>query len=151
LISFGRFEQENSQRQGRKPNTFNFLGFTFYTTKDRKGRFTVKSKTMSKRLGRSLCQVGMWCRKNRHHPVQEQWRHLAAVLRGHYQYYGIRANFACLRQFYRGVLLLWRRWLSRRSQKAYLSWEKYLRLLQTYPLPTPWITHGPPPVQLQLF
>ncbi len=151
LMSFGRFERENSQRQGRKPNTFDFLGFTFYTTEDRKGRFTVKSKTMSKRLRRSLKQAGRWCRKNRHFPVRKQWRHLTAVLKGHYQYYGIRANYVCLKQFYLGIKSLWRKWLSRRSQKAYLSWEKYVRILKTYPLPTPWITQGTKPVQLELF
>lgn len=151
LISFGRFERENSLRQGRKPNTFNFLGFTFYATEDRKGRFTVKSKTMSKRLRQSLSRIGMWCRKNRHCPVQKQWRYLTAVLKGHYQYYGICANYGCLKQFYMGIKRLWRKWLSRRSQKAYLSWEKYLRILKTYPLPMPWITQGTKPVQLELF
>jgi RNA-directed DNA polymerase len=151
LFGFGRFEQENSQRQGRKPNTFNFLGFTFYTTEDRKGRFTVKSKTMSKRLRRGLSEVAAWCRQHRHKAVKEQRQHLTAVLQGHYQYYGIRANYRCLQQFYRGTLSLWRKWLSRRSQRGYVSWEKFLRILKTYPLPRPWITHGRKPVQLDLF
>src|SRR5205085_681121 len=150
-MSFGRFEKETSRKEGRKPNTFDFLGFTFYTTEDRKGRFTVKSKTMSKRLGRGLSEVADWCKKFRHKSVKEQRSHLAAALEGHYQYYGIRANFRCLEQFYRGTLCLWRKWLSRRSQKAYLSWEKFNRILKRHPLPKPWITHGVKPVQLLLF
>jgi group II intron reverse transcriptase/maturase len=151
LFSFGRFERENSQRQGRKPNTFNFLGFTFYTTEDRKGRFTVKSKTMSKRLRRGLSEVAAWCQKHRHDPVKEQRQHLTAVLQGHYQYYGIRANYRCLQQFYRRTLSLWKKWLSRRSQRGYVSWQKFLRILKSYPLPRPWITQGTKPVQLELF
>ena len=73
------------------------------------------------------------------------------MLQGHYQYYGIRANSRCLQQFYRGTLSLWRKWLSRRSQRGYVSWEKFLRILKTYPLPRPWITQGTKPVQLELF
>jgi RNA-directed DNA polymerase len=151
LMTFGRFEKETSRREGRKPNTFDFLGFTFYTTEDRQGRFTVKSKTMSKRLRRSLSEVAAWCKKFRHKSVKEQRQHLAAVLEGHYQYYGIRANFLSLQQFYQGIQRLWKKWLGRRSQKAYLSWEKFLNILKKHPLPKPWITQGSKPVQLELF
>lgn len=150
LMSFGRFERETSRREERKPNTFDFLGFTFYTTEDRQGRFTVKSKTMSKRLSRSLSEVADWCRKFRHKPLHSQWRHLTAVLQGHYQYYGIRANFHAIQQFHRGLLRLWKKWLGRRSQKAYLNWQKFLNILKKYPLPKPWITQRKP-VQLELF
>lgn len=151
LMSFGRFEKERSQKERRKPNTFNFLGFTFYCTEDRKGRFTVKSKTMSKRLRRSLLRVADWCRRNRHRSVKEQRQHLAAVLKGHYEYYGLRANYRCLDQFYRGTQILWRKWLGRRSQKAAIPWSRFLGILKTYPLPLPYITQRPPQVQLELF
>ncbi|MBD3272584.1 MAG: group II intron reverse transcriptase/maturase [Elusimicrobia bacterium] len=103
LISFGRFEKENSEKQNRKPNTFNFLGFTFYCSTSRKGIFTVKSKTMSTRLHRALSTIGIWCRKNRHLSLYAQWRHLVAVLTGHYNYYGIRANYRSLKKFFQGV------------------------------------------------
>ena len=30
VISFGRYEEENARRQGRKSNAFDFLGFKHY-------------------------------------------------------------------------------------------------------------------------
>jgi group II intron reverse transcriptase/maturase len=150
LMSFGRFELENSARQGRKPNTFDFLGFTFYCSTTRTGAFTVKSKTMSKRLRRALTEVGRWCRKNRHRRLREQWLHLVAVLKGHYNYYGIRANYRSLLQFLKGVLLLWRKWLGRRSQRSAIPWCKFVLILKRFPLPRPSIAQNTPR-QLLLF
>jgi group II intron reverse transcriptase/maturase len=151
LLHFGRFEREDSRKEKRKPNTFDFLGFTFFCTEDREGRFTVKSKTRSKRLRRGLLAVAQWCRHNRHEPVKEQARHLAAVLRGHYNYYGLRANYPSLKQFYRGTLRLWMKWLSQRSQRGRITWRKFHRILKTYPLPRPFITQPTGPAQLELF
>jgi hypothetical protein len=52
----------------------------------------------------------------------------------------VTSNYA-LARFWHEVVLTWRKWLSRRSQKAYLSWAKMTRLLERYPLPTPRIAH----------
>jgi group II intron reverse transcriptase/maturase len=150
LISFGRFEPENSARQGRAPNTFNFLGFTFYCSTTRSGEFTVKSKTMSQRLRRALTEAGRWCRENRHRPLRAQWLHLVAVLKGHYNYYGIKANYLSLLQFYKGVLLLWRKWLGRRSQRSFVPWRKFVLILKRFPMPQPFIVQNKPR-QLLLF
>ena len=38
-ISFGRYEHKNALHERRKPNTFNFLGFTHFCGKSRKGKF----------------------------------------------------------------------------------------------------------------
>jgi RNA-directed DNA polymerase len=46
LIEFGRFAAERRQRRGLgKPETFNFLGFTFICGKTRQGKFQIKRKT----------------------------------------------------------------------------------------------------------
>jgi len=142
LISFGRFEQERSSRRNRKPNTFNFLGFTFYCSTSRNGKFTVKCKTMAKRLKRAFKKVAEWCRTQRHRPVRQQWAHLVTVLKGHYYYYGITANYRCLKQFYSGVIKLWRKWLGRRSQRSALPWIKFVLLLRRFPLPRPFIARN---------
>lgn len=40
LIEFGRFAEENSKRRGqRRAKTFNFLGFTLYCSKGKRGYF----------------------------------------------------------------------------------------------------------------
>lgn len=150
LMSFGRFEPKLSKKERRKPNTFDFLGFTFYCSKSRDGRFTVKSKTMSKRSRRGLNRVKQWCRKNRHLKLSEQFQHLKVVLRNHYNYYGLRANYQCLRQFFQGVKRLWKKWLGRRSQRGEVTWDRFLLILKKYPLPRPFIVQNKPQ-QLELF
>ena len=141
LIEFGRYAARNARRQGRKPETFNFLGFTHLCARSRKGKFTVHVKTIAKRLGRGLKAVADWCKQHRHDPVTEQQKTLNAKLRGHYQYYGLPTNYRSLRQFYRGVRRIWREWLNRRSRKPSLTWERYAALLRQHPLMPPRITH----------
>jgi len=77
----------------------------------------------------------------RHEDVEAQHRTLAPKLNGHYAYYGVTSNYDALARLWHEVVLTWRKWLSRRSQKAYLSWAKMTRLLERYPLPTPRIAH----------
>ena len=101
LIEFGRFAAGNAKRQGKNPETFNFLGFTHIGARSRKGKFTVHVKTIAKRLRRGLTAVAGWCKQHRHDPVSEQQKTLNAKLRGHYQYYGRPTNYRSLWQFYR--------------------------------------------------
>src|SRR5256885_3845004 len=81
LVEFGRFAEERAKRQGKKPATFDFLGFTHICARSRKGKFTVKVRTMKKRLRRGLKAIADWCRENRHDPVEEQQQTLNAKLR----------------------------------------------------------------------
>jgi RNA-directed DNA polymerase len=121
-------------RDGR-PGTFDFLGFTHYWGRTLKGNWAVKRKTARDRLGRSLKSVVQWCREHRHLPVKEQWLALTAKLRGHFAYYGIAGNFASLGRFRYHARRAWREWLSRRSQRASISWEHFDELERRYPLP----------------
>jgi RNA-directed DNA polymerase len=142
LIEFGRTAWEKSKRSGIKPDTFNFLGFTHYCGTTRKGRFSVMVKTMTGRLRRSLMRVKALCREHRHQDLHEQYQRLRKVLRGHYAYYGMRSNFRSLLKFFEGVVRLWKKWLSRRGRKGYVTWEKLEQILLRYPLPVPRVTHG---------
>src|SRR5712691_11536023 len=142
LVDFGRFAEGNAKRQGKKPATFDFLGFTHICARSRKGKFTVKVRTMKKRLRRSLKAIADWCRENRHDPVEEQQQTLNAKLRGHYQYYGRPSNYKSIMQFYRAVCSTWRKWLSRRTRRVWLTWERYAQILRRHPLLLPWITHS---------
>jgi RNA-directed DNA polymerase len=50
-IEFGRFAEQDRRKRGEgKPETFDFLGFTHISGKDRNGNFAVKRHTISKRL-----------------------------------------------------------------------------------------------------
>ena len=142
LVEFGRYARRNARRQGKKPATFDFLGLTHICARSRKGKFTVHVKTMAKRLRRGLKAIAAWCQEHRHDPVDQQQKTLNAKLRGHYQYYGRPTNYRSIRQFYRVVQCIWRKWLSRRTRGRGLTWERFNAILRQYPLLPPRITHA---------
>jgi group II intron reverse transcriptase/maturase len=142
LVNFGRYAEEHAKRQGKKPATFDFLGFTHICARSRRGKFTVNVRTMKKRLRRGLTAVAGWCQENRHEPVDKQQTTLNAKLRGHYQYYGRPSNSRSLWRFYRAVRHIWRKWLSRRTRGKAMTWETYVQLLRRHPLLLPWITQS---------
>jgi RNA-directed DNA polymerase len=121
--------------------TFEFLGFTHYWTKSRRGYWVIKRVTAKKRLRRAMKAVWQWCRNHRHDPLREQHRKLSRRLRGHYQYYGIRGNYGQLEVLYEWADKAWRYWLRRRSQQSAIPWAKFYRLRTVYPLPQPSIVH----------
>jgi len=120
----------------------NFLGFTHYWGRSRKGTWVVRRKTESGRFTRALKSITEWCRRNRHRPLCDQQRILSLKLNGHYSYYGITGNFRCLSRFLQGVRRIWRKWLARRSRGQPLSWERFQLILQRYPLPPARIVHS---------
>jgi RNA-directed DNA polymerase len=97
----------------------------------------MKQKTAADHFRRTLKRIVDWCQRHRHEPVREQWAALRRKLLGHFAYFGITGNFRALRNLCYRVIVAWRKWLSRRSQRARLSWEEMLRLLARYPLPQP--------------
>jgi len=117
--------------------TFDLLGFTHFWSKARSGKWVVKRRTAKDRFRRALARVALWCRKHRHDAVRAQQKALAQKLRGHFGYYGIIGNYEALARFVREVQAVWRKWLDRRSQRAAMSWERMLALLERYPLPKP--------------
>ena len=150
LIEFGRLAATNRARRGAgKPETFNFLGFTHYCSTTRKGKFVVKRQTMRKRMQAKLKVVKQELRRRMHAPIPQQGRWLASVLRGHYQYYGVPFNSLALWEFRRQVTILWKRLLSRRSQKGYVNWERMERLCHKW-LPNPRICHPYPTLHLRV-
>jgi RNA-directed DNA polymerase len=126
-----------------RPGTFDLLGFTHYWAKSRKGYWVVKQKTAADRLRRALKRIADWCRLHRHEPVRDQWKALKRKLLGHFGYFGITGNYPALHNLSVRVAGAWRKWLSRRSQRAWISREKMKRLLERYPLPQPRIRISP--------
>ena len=123
---------------GTGAESFDFLGFTHYWAKSRKGNWTIKRRTSKKRQKRAMTRIWEWCRESMHTPLPEQWEALASKLRGHYQYYGIIGNYKQLEVYYEHVIGSWRRWLNRRNSKHSKSASRFnATVLETYPLPTP--------------
>lgn len=142
-ISFGRFERENAKSQSRRANTFDFLGFTHYCDRSRKGNFKVGRKTSRKKYTAKCRAMNTWLKAIRNQvKTKEWWKILKAKLRGHYQYYGVSENYDGIVRFYKATVRLVRKWMNRRSQKRKMNWDKFTNYLEHYPLPKPKIMHS---------
>lgn len=142
LVRFGRPSSEGGEGSRHEPETFDFLGFTHYWSRSRKGWPVVKRRTAGSRLRRALKRVAEWMRRNRHRPLREQHRVLCWMMRGHFNYFGITCNSAMLGKFHEEVIRLWKKWLSRRSQRAWVNWQRMRAWLRVFPLPRPVIVHS---------
>ena len=130
-----KFERPPRDGDGEGPGSFDFLGFTHFWTRSRKGRWMFRRKTAKSRFSRSLKAINRWLRANRHRPVGDQARMLGSKLRGHFGYYGVAGNADSINRFHYEVRCLWQKWLSRRSQRAWMTWEVFNQLLARYRLP----------------
>jgi group II intron reverse transcriptase/maturase len=129
LIEFGRFAAERRQQRGeRRPETFDFLGFTHICAKTRKGRFMLKRVTSKKRMRAKLSAVKTELRRRMHLPVSEQGRWLGSVVRGHLNYYAVPGNSDAIGAFRDQITRHWHRTLRRRSQRHRLTWQRMHRL-----------------------
>lgn len=145
LVPFGRPEKAGLDGDlPHEPGTFDFLGFTHYWGKSRKGYWVIRRKTAAKRLRRTLRAIGDWCRQNRHRGMWDQFQVLVRKLDGHYAYYGITGNGRCLEQVRTGTQKLWRKWLGRRSRESKaLTWERMNRFLkETFVFPYARVVHS---------
>jgi RNA-directed DNA polymerase len=140
LVPFSKPTAREAEARGR--GTFEFLGFTHYWTRSRRGYWVLKRRTAKNRVRRTLKALWRWCRWNRHVKVTEQYQGLCQKLRGHYQYYGIRGNYRLLAEVCKQAEKAWRYWLSRRSQKGTITGDKIERWRAHFPLPAPRIIHN---------
>jgi group II intron reverse transcriptase/maturase len=125
------------QKSGKGPATFDFLGFTFYWARTRKGRWGMTCKTRSASLRRFIGAVYDWCHRHRHLPVAAQHKALTRRVQGHFNYFGVSGNFVSLLLVIEQVKRAWYKWLCRRSHRKRLTWERFADLLRDFPLPRP--------------
>jgi RNA-directed DNA polymerase len=129
LIEFGRFAALSRAKRGNdRPETFNFLGITHFCARTREGWFKVGRKTMRKRWQSKLREVSSELRRRMHDPVPAQGAYVQAVVRGHANYFGVPGNARAITAFRLAVTQVWRRMLSRRSQKGHVTWKRMARL-----------------------
>ena len=141
LVKFGRFAAANREQRGLgKPETFNFLGFTFMCGKSRQGFFLLKRKTRRDRMRAKLRMVKQEMRRRMHQPIPEQGRWLWHVVRGYFNYHAVPMNTRALAVFRAEIARSWHRVLNRRSQKANLTRARMDKLIDDW-LPKPRILH----------
>jgi hypothetical protein len=140
-IEFGRRAERDRKRRGEgKPETFDFLGFTHISGKDRNGNFAVKRHTIGKRLRGKLADIKQQLRRRMHEPVAETGKWLKSVVQGYFNYHAVPGNGNSLRVFRFRVTRLWRKVLHRRGQRGYLNWAR-MRQLEERWIPGPCVLH----------
>ena len=129
LIEFGRYAERNRRARGEgSPETFDFLGFTHYCRKTRKGRFGLGRKPVAKRMNRTLKRIGRELRRRMHDDVMNTGRWLGRVVRGWLNYYAVPTSYPHLSKFVRRLRRIWIRVLRRRSQNDRFSWAWLLAI-----------------------
>jgi hypothetical protein len=147
LIEFGRHAAADREKRGLgKPETFNFLGFTFICGKSRQGRFLIKRKTRQDRMMAKLLELKEEMQRRMHWPISEQGKWLKQVVTGFFNYHAVPTNSRALAAFRHHVVTLWRRALKRRGQKDHTTWDRIARLAEEW-LPKPRILHPWPNVR----
>ncbi len=132
----------NSKR-GESNRSFDFLGFTHYLGKSRKGYAILKRKTSSKKLTVALDKFRDWIKQNRHRKLKELIPELNAKLRGHYNYYGITFNSRGVNSYFESVKRILHKWLNRRGGKSVWNWDRFNKLIKVWmPLFKPKIYHS---------
>ena len=146
-IEFGRYAELNRQRRGEgKPETFDFLGFTHISGKNRRGHYTVKRRTMAKRLRGKLRELKQQLRQRRHEAVALTGKWLRSVVQGYFNYYAVPGNLDSLLTFRARMTRLWRTQLRQRGQRHRLNWDRLHRLAARW-LPVPRVLHPWPLVR----
>lgn len=142
VIHLGRNERARAYGLAHDVHTFDFLGFTHYWGRSRRGNPLLYRKTSSKRFRRACKELTAWLKTVRCSAKrQEWWPILQAKLRGHYQYYGVSGNSRSIGRFADLAEQMVYKWLNRRSQKDSFTWEGFRRYRKRYPLPKPRIVY----------
>jgi hypothetical protein len=144
VIEFGRFAAENQKKKGRrKPETFDFLGFTHYCTTTQDGRFMVRVKTSKKKMKKALKAMHAFLKdaRVRKHP-KDIWPILKQKLEGHCNYYGVSGNIESLKLYHQEVKNFIFYWFGRKSQRKRWNWREFAKYESRYQLPKPKLTYA---------
>lgn len=133
----------NLNQPERGNRSFDFLGFTHYMGKSRKGNPVLKRKTSKKKYSNALNNMGDWLKRNRHYKIRDIIHDLNVKLRGYYNYYGITFNARRLAGYFNEVKTLLHKWLNRRGGKPSWNWGRFAKLVNQWcPLLKPRIVHS---------
>jgi len=140
IIEFGRFAAHDRKARGeKKPETFDFLGFTHYCGTSKNGKFRVKRRTSKKKFKASIQKMKKWIKSNRTRPINDIWKEVRIKLIGHYRYYGVTDNSDMINNYLYKTKKMLFKWLNRRSQKNSYTLKKFNKLLKARQLPEPMI------------
>jgi len=123
---------------GQDRRRMTFLGFNIFRAVNRNGTgWKTVFQTEGKRFTRAKAAMKERLFRRMHREVNEQAAAINAVLRGHFNYYGLAGNLRKLSRFRHYTIRYWMRCLSRRSQTGAITWARMTELLDENPLAQP--------------
>jgi RNA-directed DNA polymerase len=141
MLLFGRFARETMAGYGKRPGTFEFLGFKHACGVGRNGKATVVRIPSTKSCRKFLDRTREWLRGHLHWRRRDQQRELALRLRGFYQYFALTHTVPKLFWVLGEVERQWRRAIRRCGQRSRSHWS-YLAAQPWFALPHPTQLHS---------
>ena len=126
----------------RESGVFEFLGFEFRWALGIWRKPVIKRRTARKKYQAALVNFREWCRKHCFLPNRILFAKLNSKLRGYYNYYGIRGNFASLADFFYQAKRILFKELNRRSHRRSFNWAGYAELIKMFIRVKPHICHN---------
>ena len=138
-LSAGRLIALKAEQQGKSLKTFNFLGFTCYWGKSRKGFWRLKYTSRKDRFASKIKAMWTFLRRNLNTPSTFYTvKQVIRVIQGWVNYHAISDNQRRVEQFLTKSKKLIRKWLARRGGRGHISWSKTARLLKATNFPFRW-------------
>jgi group II intron reverse transcriptase/maturase len=142
LLRFGNRAAADCRKDSlKRPPTFNFLGFTHYAGKSRKGCFVLGRKSQRERVAKKLKEVGDRLSVLRIEGGQALMDYAKRHLQGHVGYYAVSGNARQVRTYAYRISRLLFKWLNRRSQRRGVTWDRFSKVLSGW-MPSLRIRHN---------
>ncbi|WP_244175759.1 reverse transcriptase domain-containing protein, partial [Xenorhabdus vietnamensis] len=143
LIPAGHVAAMRADLSGKRLPTFNFLGFTCYWGKTRKGVWRLKFTSRKDRFAAKLKGLRDFLWKNLNTTdIRLILNTIIRVVRGWINYHGISDNQRRVEQFiYQSTRIIYR-WFNRKGGRRRLTWEKLNLILKMLGYPSRWKTHS---------
>jgi group II intron reverse transcriptase/maturase len=111
---------------------FDFLGFTFFNTKTRGGKYRLGVRTSKKKLKAKKQEAKAWLHENMHKPISETMKRIHISLQGHFNYYGVSGNLTQISKFWKYVKYEYYKVLNKRHQKRSMRFVDFIRIWTFY-------------------
>ena len=117
ILPFGRYSDSRE--------TFDFLGFTHFNSKTRKGYYSVGHKISRKKKKQFKSNLKKWVKENRTTQFDEFMKTLNKKLTGSFNYYSLSGMIKEVRNLWQHSLYVTFKWLNRRSQRRSFKLERF--------------------------
>ena len=108
--------------------SFDFLGFTHFNSKTRKGYYTVGHKISRKKKEQFKSNLKKWVKENRNTQFDEFMKTLNKKLTGSINYYSLSGMIREIKCLWQHSLFVTFKWMNRRSQRRSFKLDKFCEI-----------------------